>query len=348
MTDAPDKSGMRTRDSQAPAVLLSFALALGLLGALLYVVGVDAVVVAVVTADSLVLGALAVVVACWVGAWSGSLLVVLRALDLPHPLGRTALVYASMMFWDNVSPFSTVAADPVAAGVLSRTFDVEYERSLAAVVTVDFLNFLPSPLFAAVGLLFAGTTAVLPGLAGTTLASLATVLLLVSLGGALAWRERRRLAATAAEAAVAVDRTLRRIVPGATERVEPTIRTRVETLLAQLERVAASRRTLVVALALATAGWFLLSLAFWLSLFAVGVVVPVGAALFAVPLVTVVELTPLPGGVGGLEPLLVVVVAVTTGDAVAAVTAGVLVFRLATHWGPTVVGGAAVPILWYR
>ena len=33
---------------------------------------------------------------------------------------------------------------------------------------------------------------------------------------------------------------------------------------------------------------------------------------------------------------------------VAAVTAGVLVFRLATHWMPTVVGGAAGPLLWYR
>jgi len=339
---------MRIRGSKASAVLLSFGLAAGLLGALLYVVGVDAVVAAAVAADSVVLGALAAVVPCWVGAWSGSLRVVLRTLDHPHPFGRTYLAYTSMMFWDNVSPFSTVAADPVAAGVLSKAFDVEYERSLAVVVTVDFLNFAPSPLFAGAGLFVAASMAVAPRLVDTTLVPLVAVLLLVSLGCALVWWGRRRLAVAAAEALVALDRTLRRIAPGVATRTEPTIRARVETLLVHLERIAASRRTLVVVLCLATAGWALLSLAFWLSLFAVGVAVPLAVALFAVPLVTVVELAPLPGGVGGLEPLLVLLVTVTTGDGVAAVTAGVLVFRLATHWTPTVVGGAAVPLLWYR
>jgi len=339
---------MRVRDSRASAVLVSFGLAVGLLGALLYVVGVDAVVAAAVAADPFVLGALAVVVPCWIGAWSGSLRAVLRIFDHPHPFGRTYLAYTSMMFWDNVSPFSTVAADPVAAGVLSKALDVEYERSLAIVVTVDFLNFVPSPVFAVVGLLFAASMAVAPRLADTTLVPLIVVLLLVSLGSALAWWWRRHLAAAAAEALVALDRTLRRVAPGVAPRTEPTIRARVETLLVQLERIAGSRRTLAAVLGLATVGWAFLSLALWLSLFAVGVVVPVAVALFAVPLVTVVELAPLPGGVGGLEPLLVLLVTATTGDGVAVVTAGVLVFRLATHWMPTVVGGAAVPFLWYR
>lgn len=327
-----------------PALLLSFGLAAGLLGALLVIVGAEAVVAAAVAADRLGLAVLALVVPCWVGTWSGSLLLVLRILDCPAPPGRTALAYTSMMFWDNVSPFSTVAADPAAAGVVARAVDVEYERGLAVVLTVDFLNFAPSLLFAVVGL---ASTAVAPDLAETTLLPLA-VLLLVGLGGALAWRGRRRLGSAAVGTLVAADRTLRRVVPGATGRAESTIRTRVETLLTQLERVAASRRTLAAVLVLATVGWALLSLALWLSLFAVGVTVPVGVALFAVPLVTVVELAPLPGGVGGVEPSLVLIVTTTTGEGAVAVTAGVLVFRLATHWVPTVVGGAAVPLLWVR
>ncbi|MFB6161794.1 MAG: flippase-like domain-containing protein [Haloferacaceae archaeon] len=328
--------------------LLSFALATGLLLAFLYVVGVDEVVATLLAADTGAIGGLTAVVFCWIAAWSASLRVVLQRSDLPHPLVRTYLAYTTMMFWDNVTPLSTAVADPVAAGVLARAFDIEYERSLAVVITVDFLNFAPSPLFAVFGLLYVALTAVGGERIETIAGPLLAVLLVIAVGSVLVWRHRRQLGERAVSVLGALESTVRRLRPGRASGDRLAFERRVERLIQHLETVAASRRTLVTVLLLAVAGWALLALALWLSLYAVGVGTPVGIALFAVPLVTVTELLPLPGGVGGLEPLLVLLLVPTTGGGIVAVTAGVVLFRMGTHWFPIVCGGAALPVLLYR
>ena len=327
--------------------LVSFALAIGLLLAFLYVVGVDEVVDTLFAADTGAIGILIAVVLCWIAVWSASLRIVLQLSDLPHPLVRTYLAYTTMMFWDNVTPLSTAVADPIAAGVISRAFDIEYERGLAVVITVDFLNFAPSPLFAVVGLLYVALTAVGGHTIKTIAVPLIIVLLVMAVGSVLVWWRRRRLGDVIVTILVAVERTVRRFLPSS-EGGRLEFERRMETLIQQLETVAARRRALVTVVLLAVAGWSLLALALWLSLYAVGVVVPVGVALFAVPLVTVIELVPLPGGVGGLEPLLVLLLVPTTGGTIVAVTAGVILFRIGTHWLPIVFGGAALPVLLYR
>ena len=339
---------MSSRKSQTRATLLSFVLAIVLLSALLYIVGVKEVLAVLGAADPVVVGVLSGVVLCWIGVWSGSLRVVLRVLDLPDPPVRVFLAYAGMMFWDNVTPFSTVAADPIAAGVISETFDVEYERSLAIVITVDFLNFVPAPLFAVVGLLYVVATVDTRDIVGTTVIPLIMGLVLLTLASYLSWQHRQLLGSTVVTAITRATRTLGRFVPGIESRERHELQWRMDTLLEQLETVATHRRALVLVLLLAVTGWAFLSLALWLSLYAVGVVIPPGVTLFAVPLVTVVELVPLPGGVGGLEPLLVLLLTPTTGGSLPAVTAGVLVFRLGTHWFPILLGGTAHPILFTR
>jgi len=344
MTGRPAPPGGRSRHTWA--TVLSFAVAIGLLLALVFVVGADRIVASVRVADPIPLGGLVVVVCCWIVVWSGSLWLVLRAFDLPAPPVRTGLAYTCLMFWDNVTPVSTVVADPIAAGVLARAFDVEYERSLAVVVTVDFLNFAPAPIFAVVGLLLAVSTLVVGTVVERVAVPLLAGLVLVGVGAVLLWRSRRRLGSALGSLVGRVEWGLRRRAPWlARHRRVTAFRRRVATFLDQLDTIAARRRTVVATFSLAVFGWGLLSLALWLSLYAVGVVVPVAVALFAIPLVTVIELLPLPGGVGGLEPLLVLVLVSTTGGTPPTVTAGVLVFRLGTHVLPTVVGGAAHPLL---
>jgi len=339
---------MDSRKSQTRATLLSFVLAIVLLSALLYIVGVADILAVLGAIDPVVVGVLSGVVLCWIGVWSGSLRIVLRVLDLPDPPVRTFLAYTSMMFWDNVTPFSTVAADPIAAGVLAETFDVEYERSLAIVITVDFLNFVPAPLFAIVGLLYVVATAVAGDIIGTIMIPLVAGLVLLTLVSYLSWQHRQLLGSAVVTAIARTTRMLGRIVPGIEAQERHELQWRMDTLLEQLETVATHRRALVFVLLLAVTGWAFLSLALWLSLYAVGVVIPPGVTLFAVPLVTVVELVPLPGGVGGLEPLLVLLLTPTTGGSLPAVTAGVLVFRLGTHWFPILLGGTAHPVLFSR
>jgi hypothetical protein len=159
--------------------------------------------------------------------------------------------------------------------------------ALAVVVTVDFFNFVPSPFFAAVGLLILGSSAVAGDVIGRIAGPLLAVLAAASVGSVLAWRYRRRLAAAAATVLGRLERTVRRLVPGLDRRKDLEFRRRATTLLEQPETVAARRRTLAALLLCGVTGWALLSLGLWLSLYAVGVVVPLGVTLFAVPLATV-------------------------------------------------------------
>ena len=339
---------MTSRRSRTRVTALSFALAIGLLFAFLYVVGVDEVVATLLAADTGTLGVLVAVVVCWIAVWSASLGIVLRTSDLPHPLVRTYLAYTTMMFWDNVTPLSTAVADPVAAGVISRAFDIEYERSLAVVITVDFLNFVPSPFVAMFGFLYVALTAVGGQTIKTIAVPLIVALLVMAVGSGFVWWHRRRLGEGIVTVLVRLERTVHRLLPSSETGERLEFERRMETLIQHLETVAARHRVLVTVVLFAVAGWALLALALWLSLYAVGVVIPLGVALFAVPIVTVAELIPLPGGVGGLEPLLVLLLVPTTGGTTVAVTAGVLLFRVGTHWLPIVFGGAVLPVLLYH
>jgi hypothetical protein len=327
------------------SAVVGFLVAAVLLVALVAFVGPGAVVAAILSADVGALGFLSVVTVCWIVAWSGSLHLVFRVFDVHISALRTVGVYTTMMFWDNVTPLSTFSADPVAAWSVSRAAGVEYDTSLAVVVSVDTLNFVPAPALSVLGLVYLTVTASLGETFQSVAVSLAALLALLGGGGAVAWRYRRAIGsaiADVAERALALGGRLlgeERLVDS------ETVRTGIWTVLDDLELVAERPRDIAFVLAFATVGWVFLSLTLWVSLLSVGAVVSVGVVLALVPLVTVTEAVPLPGGVGGLEPVLVLLLVAVTTVSPATATAGVLVFRGATFWFPVAVGGGAVSLL---
>jgi uncharacterized protein (TIRG00374 family) len=86
-------------------------------------------------------------------------------------------------------------------------------------------------------------------------------------------------------------------------------------------------------------GWIALSTSLWLSLYALGHAVPFAATLFVVPVGSIAGITPLPGGLGGLEAVFIALLVPTAGVPASVATAAVLIHRGATYWFPTLVGG---------
>jgi hypothetical protein len=244
-----------------------------------------------------------------------------------------------------VVPLSVLGAEPIAALLVARGTDSSYERSFAAVASADLLNFLPAPAFAAFGLLYVVVTTTLGGALAVLLVSLLALSVLLLAGGYVGWRYREALAARLLRGVAAVERRLADRLP--LVRVPPpdVVARRVEEGLATLERIAADRRTLVLGLGTSTLGWLLFSTVLWLALLAVGYGVPVEVPLFIVPLVSVTDLFPLPGGAGAVDATLVLLVVGVTGVPAPAATAGVLVHRAATFLFAIVVGGTAVAVV---
>ena len=76
-----------------------------------------------------------------------------------------------------------------------------------------------------------------------------------------------------------------------------------------------------------------------------GTLALVPAAMLAIPLGSVAGVTPLPGGLGGIEAVLIFVLTPVTSVGAGTVAAAVLLHRAATYWLPLLLGGGSVAAL---
>ena len=326
-------------------VALGLGVSIAILAGLLYVVGPIAVANALATADPRVLALLFVVAVAWMAAWSRPLHLVVRLLGVPITARRSFLVYAAVMLVNNVAPLSVVGAQPFAALLVSRYTGEPYERGFAAAASVDVLNYLPAPFLAVSGLLYFAVTASLGRTLRVVSLALAVVFVLAVLAGMAAWRNRRWIADAAPRFVARIDRRIGQYLPGFLRSDAAAAERRVDGAVDALEVVVGDRSTLLAGVGASAVGWLLFASMLWLALYAVGVSVPFVVPLFVVPLATVMDVVPTPGGVGSEDATLVLLLVLTTGMPAATATAGVVLHRIASVLLPVAVGGASVATL---
>jgi len=322
------------------ATAAGFAGALVVLAALVWLVGIDEVLSALESVQPAYLGVLLAVAVAWLFAWGLALRTVLGALGAPISAWTSALVFAAAVFSNNVTPFGQAGGEPVSAYLIARATDREYETGLAAIASVDTLHFVPSLAFAAGGLTF-----VLAGAAqlGRNLAFAATAIIVLVVGLPAAayfgWCYRYELEAAVVRVLTPPIRAFGRIVPGRKAPREHIIEDRIEGFFTAIDRVAGSRTTLLEAIGFSAAGWLALCCSLWISLYALGVTVPFSVVMLVVPMGAIAGVTPLPGGLGGIEAVQVALLVSTSGVSAGVASAAVLIHRGATYWFPTVLGG---------
>jgi uncharacterized protein (TIRG00374 family) len=331
--------------------LLGFAGAFFVLLVVVWVIGVEDVLAALARANSRLLLLVVLAAACWVSAWGLSLWTVLGSIGSPIPAPRAIFVFSAAMFSNNVTPFGQAGGEPVSALLISTASDTDYETGLAAIASVDTLHFVPSIGLATVGFGFVLLSAaeLTRNLVFAALA-VAVLALIVPVGAYLGWQHRTRIEAVVVRMLTPIGRLAGRIVPRVTAPEPSDIERRIEGFFATVQRVARDRRALVTAMGFSALGWLALSSALWLSLLAIGYTVPFPAALFVVPVGSIAGVTPLPGGLGGLDAAFIVLLTATTGVTAPVATAAVLIHRGATYWLPTLFGGGAAAVIgsWSR
>jgi hypothetical protein len=328
------------------ATVVGFAAAAAVFAVLFTLVGVGDLVATLRAAETGAVALVVVATVAWLLAWAVSLYTVLGVLgvDLSYP--SSFLLFSGATFANNVTPFGQAGGEPITAFLISRVTDAEYERGLAAIASVDTLNFVPSITIALLG----------AGYFATEVALGANRSVLVAVGGViglavvvpslvyLGWRRRYGLEARIVDGLTPVIRVLARRLPRVPVPTPEGIEDRIDGFFRAIERVAANPRQLAVALAASTAGWLCQTLALRVAFEAIGVSVPLSVVFVVVPIGAIAGVTPLPGGAGGIETVLVLLLLaaplpqVTEPVAVAAV----VIFRGAVYWIPVVVGGTVV------
>ncbi|MFC4359431.1 YbhN family protein [Halobium salinum] len=330
--------------------VLGFLATFLVFGALFTFVGVDDLVATLSSADTGVVALVVFVTVCWLAAWSMALKVVLGVLGVDVPPHRAFLIFAGAMFSNNVTPFGQAGGEPVTALLISRVADAEYETGLAAIASVDTLNFVPSISLALVGVGYFATETTLGRRLEVAAAAVVVLALLVPGLVYYGWRNRYGLEERAVARFTPAIRWVADKLPRTTPPSEAVVEERITGFFRSIERVATNRRGLALSLGFSALGWGLQMVGLWLAFRAIGHSIPLSIALFVVPIGAIAGVTPLPGGAGGIETVLVTLLALATGPVIGleVATAAVVIYRGAVYWVPVLVGGAVMSVLTVR
>ena len=328
-------------DVDLPQVVLGFLGTALVLGILAYLVGVGDLIAAFAMLDGTSVALVSAAGLAWLGAWGLALARVLHTLDVQISPVDALLLYASAAFANNVTPFGQAGGEPFSALLISRSTGTEYETGLAAIASVDSLNFVPSIALALLGLAYY----VARFTVGDRIQFVIVVVLLLAVGiplaGYLLWRNRATVKGVLTKAATPIAGAVSRVIPGVTPPDPTHIRDRISNFYNAIGRVGTGGGNLVIAFAYSALGWLFLCVALWLSLWAIGHTVPVAIVFIVVPVGTIASIAPLPGGAGGVEAATVLLLVPTTGVSAATAGAAAIIYRGATYWFPTVLGGIA-------
>ncbi|KTG08912.1 hypothetical protein AUR64_13965 [Haloprofundus marisrubri] len=329
------------------ATLLGFAGALVVFAVLFSFIGVGDLVDQLQNADPGLVALVVLATLGWLFAWGLSLRTVLSVLGVEISAIKSLLVFSGAMFSNNITPFGQAGGEPVTALLISQTSDAEYETGLAAIASVDTLNFVPSITLALAGAVYFATETTLGR--NLELAVFGVVALAVLVPGLVyvGWQRRYQLEDKAVGVLTPAIRRIADFLPRVSKPTAESIEGRINRFFGAIERVATNPRGLLLAVSLSAAGWFCQMLGLWLAFQAVGTSVPLSIMLFVVPIGAIAGVTPLPGGAGGIESVLLVLLLAATGPAVtqSAILAAIVIYRGAVYWLPILIGGVVVSVL---
>ncbi|WP_459191864.1 lysylphosphatidylglycerol synthase transmembrane domain-containing protein [Halosimplex sp. J119] len=325
-------------------VVLGFALALVAVGGFVWFVGPASVIAELSQADPAVLavGFLAVIAAFY--CWSEALrrLLVSTGADVHGPRYRAA--FMSGEFLKQIVPMGHSGGPVFVSYAVGRETDAPYEEALAAATVVEFVNIGASVALATVGLgvlVATGTASSGPVFTALVVGLALAVTVLLSLGLLVHYRralvERLVLRLAGAGRATVGRLSERARTAMASDRVRATF----ETYYAAFDRALADREQVWRAAAFSLAGWALFLLPMYTSFHAIGEPVPYALVALVVPVLSLVNVVPLPGGLGGFEVALAAVVVALAGLDLPVATAGVFLYRLSNYWFVVLLGALA-------
>ena len=328
-------------------VVLGFVLALLAVGGFLWIVGPRQILAELTSVEPVTYAAgfLAVVAAFY--CWSEALRRLLVSVgDASGAVGgpRYRAAFMSGEFLKQVVPMGHSGGPVFVSYAVSRETDAPYEEALAAATGVEFVNIAASVVLAGAGLgvvLLTSDGPVTPLFAallvGFTVAvvALGVAALVVNSRRALVERLVLRVAGVGRATVGRLSGRLRAAL--AAERVAATF----GTYYAAFDRALADRAQVRRAAGFSLLGWALFLAPMYTSFRAIGEPVPYALVLFVVPVLSLVNVVPLPGGLGGFEAALAAVVVALVGLELPAATAGVVLYRLSNYWFVVLLGGLA-------
>jgi uncharacterized protein (TIRG00374 family) len=321
-------------------LLVSSVAAAGLLGGFLYLLDPAVVFEHLRETDLAVFAVGLVAILAALACWSEATRRLFRAVGVDVPRHRAFLAYGAGAFGKQVLPMGNAGGPAVMAYAFDREVRLGYSRTLAVVVTAEFLSLVASVsmALAGVGLLLALDPS------AARLRWLGVGVLVVAVGlvvlGLVLWYRRHRVTLAVVGLAHLLYPIVNRLSPRLADRVHPDdVTGSVERCYASIDAVTADRTAVASGFGLTMLGWVCFAIPLYTAARALGVPLSIALVLVLVPTAGLLTVVPLPGGLGGFELALTGLLTALAGLDLAAAGAIVILYRLCSFWFFVLVGG---------
>ncbi len=323
-------------------VIAGFLLATGIIGVFLWQVGIQEVAATLARSTLHLTAAAFVIAAVGFGMTGVSWWLVVK--DVTRVTFREGIeLFYAVQFANGITPLGQLGGEPFIAYILSRETGTPLDETFGAVLAADILNMAPFFTYSLVGgLIFLVVSPITPLMRTVLTAALllgVTVIVLLT----LFWRYQREGVAIVGRCGAWLEQVIARLgldsrpVLGRINR--GYCREKAENFYGILRTVLRQRRRVLQALAVNHASLLLSVVGLYVFLLSLGVNTPLSALSFILPLALLASFLPLPGGLGGIEVALALLLINITGVPASVASGAALLFRLATYWLTLLVGG---------
>lgn len=268
-----------------------------------------------------------------INAWSLNWYNFFRSLGVNCSYIRTFQLFSAGQFFNCVTPLGRFGGQPVMAYLISKNSESSYEKSLATVMSADLMCVFPLSIFIVAGYLYLVFTGAVAGYIGQMSLMISSLLFIGMFTGYLAWFRSKMMEKYLLGSAAKLTEFI-----GLGGSYIEKLGEKVGNWRNTLDRIGNDPKVLVYSLIISTSAFIFRMAAFYFVLASLGLQMNIIHIMLLIPLISVANISPTPGGVGTYEAAMAGTVILLLDVSFATALTVTFLYRLTTYWQTLIIG----------
>lgn len=275
-------------------------------------------------------------------AWTSNWYNFFKVSEIKTGFARTFQLFSAGQFLNSVTPLGQFGGQPFMAYLISKHSETSYEKSLATVMSADLIAIIPLSTFVIAGYSYIALNGTVTGKL-TQMSIVAASLLLFGITmGYLGWFRPGSLENSLLKASEKITSLIGR-GSGFVEKLEE----RLENVEDTFETVGNNPKALIRSLLITHTAFLLKMSAFYFVLLSLGLEMNPFQVMLLIPLASVANFSPTPGGAGTFEAAMAGIIMLFINVNLATALTAAILYRLSTYWLGIVIGYICMSTLNY-
>jgi len=256
---------------------------------------------------------------------------------------RTFQLFSAGQFLNSITPLGQFGGQPFMAYLISKHSNTSYEKSLATVMSADLIAIIPLSTFVITGYSYIALNGTVAGKL-TEMAIIASSLLLFGITmGYIGWFRPGSLENTLLKASEKITSTI-----GHGSKFVEKLEQRLENVEQTFQTVGKNPKEIIKSLAITHTAFLLKMSAFYTVLLSLGLEMNLFQIMLLIPLASVANFSPTPGGAGTFEAAMAGLIILFINVNLATALTAAILYRISSYWLGIIVGYVAMSSLNYE